>query len=714
MNEWLKNQLARLGLAAAATPPSGQPVASAEPLSVLLVDDTPANLQILLDTLKPMGHKLLVAKDGPTALTLARRSKPALVLLDVMMPDMDGWEVCRQMKADPELRHAAIIFCSAMHETEAKVKGLQMGAVDFITKPFEPDEVTARVGTHLAVQQLALSLQQQNEALRHELDVARDQQRENVKRVEWMLRGSSSALKQLQDSIERYAAAAHPVLISGPIYCGDEAVALAIHAASAQRHGPFIALDCSRTTMDDENNIFNNANGEPSKLVLAQGGTLYFAHVQNLSIRTQDRLQTHLQSNTLSSDGGAVATRIIAYASQDGKNHVAVNHALVNLLAQHSLKLPAVSERREDILPMASELLTRHGRRLSKPAQHFSDAAGKRLTAHAWPGNLHELEDVVVRSVSTSNASAVEVDENLLAGGTALGSYRLLDKLAAGGMGEVWKGRHMLLARPAAIKLIQAESDPSSEAIERFRREAKATSQLVCPHTVTLYDFGVSEQGQFYYVMELLDGMDLQTVLDQHGPLPPERMVAFLIMACKSLAEAHACGLVHRDLKPSNLFACRLGLEVDFLKVLDFGLAVRQSDASEARLTQAGMVCGTPDYMAPETATGSDELDGRTDIYSLGATAWHLLIGQPVFPVANVMQKVIKHATEPVPDIAMQRPLPPVLCRIVMRCLEKKMQDRPSARELWDELEASGLAQGWTTTRAQEWWMANRAPAAAR
>ena len=265
-----------------------------------------------------------------------------------------------------------------------------------------------------------------------------------------------------------------------------------------------------------------------------------------------------------------------------------------------------------------------------------------------------------------------------------------------------------MLARPAANKLILSEAASAPDTVERFRREATATASLSSPHTVTLYDFGVSDQGQFYYVMEMLDGFDLEHYLGQHGTMPPARLVHFLIHACRSLVEAHAAGLVHRDLKPSNMYACRLGLEVDVLKILDFGL-VRQAGGNQPRLTQADLIVGTPDFIAPECALGKDDLDGRTDVYSLAATAYNLAAGKSVFTGANPMVVVMQHIqAKPVPLVTVAPHVPQGLSDLLMACLAKSPADRPDAQVLLAALLASGLAQDWTETDRQTWWAEHR------
>ena len=208
-----------------------------------------------------------------------------------------------------------------------------------------------------------------------------------------------------------------------------------------------------------------------------------------------------------------------------------------------------------------------------------------------------------------------------------MGSYQLDEKIGEGGMGEVWKASHLLLARPAAIKLVRSDLTADPATLERFEREVQATAQLRSQHTIAVYDYGVTPDGVFYYVMELLDGFDLEGLIPGNGPLHPSRVIRIMKQACHSLAEAHEHGLIHRDIKPANMFLCRYGREVDFTKVLDFGL-VKHSDRSgeqDLMLTKVGSFTGTPTYASPEMAEGQGRVDHRTDIYSLGCVGFWLL-----------------------------------------------------------------------------------------
>jgi eukaryotic-like serine/threonine-protein kinase len=299
--------------------------------------------------------------------------------------------------------------------------------------------------------------------------------------------------------------------------------------------------------------------------------------------------------------------------------------------------------------------------------------------------------------------------------GHDMGSYHLEELLGRGGMGEVWRASHRLLARSAAIKLIRPDSFGSDgrELVKRFEREAKATAALRSPHTVDIYDFGTTEDGTFYYVMELLEGFDLETLVTQFGALPPERAVDILIQACHSLAEAHQGGLIHRDVKPANIYVCRYGLDWDFVKLLDFGL-VKNSPLQAERgrpLTVAGVIAGTPGYMAPEMGLGSPDVDWRADIYALGCVGYWLLTAKPVFDLgSSPMQVLMDHIQKqpPSPSERTTAPIPPALDYILLQCLSKDPNDRPQTmQELAENLAGVPLPEPWTQERARRWWLDN-------
>ncbi len=295
-----------------------------------------------------------------------------------------------------------------------------------------------------------------------------------------------------------------------------------------------------------------------------------------------------------------------------------------------------------------------------------------------------------------------------------LGSYRLEELLGKGGMGEVYKASHQLLARHAAVKLIRPDTlaeDPnhSRVMIERFRREAEAAASLRSPHTISLYDFGIAHDGTFFFVMELLDGLDLESLIQKFGPLDPSRVVYMLRQACESLEEAHSRGLVHRDIKPSNIFTCRLGLAVDFVKVLDFGLVKTEREKpSDVKLTAPNHTTGTPAYMAPEVVLGNFPVDHRMDLYSLACVGYWLLTGQLVFEGGNSMQQILRHAHDaPVPPShRSELPIPPALDEVILAGLAKNPDDRPRSAAEFSRMLLAAIPEGerWTDERAEHWW----------
>ena len=298
-----------------------------------------------------------------------------------------------------------------------------------------------------------------------------------------------------------------------------------------------------------------------------------------------------------------------------------------------------------------------------------------------------------------------------------LGSYRLLERIGQGGMGEVWRARHRLLARPAAIKLIRPPAPSSiigSEATSRFEREAQAIASLRSPHTVDLFDFGIADDGTFYYVMELLDGLDAERIVNRFGPMPAERVIHVIRQVCHSLSEAESISLVHRDIKPANIILCRYGEEYDFVKVLDFGIvkAIHEPGTADVAptltaLTAEHIVQGTPAFIAPEQVLGGARIDNRADIYATGCLTYWLLTGQLVFTGDTPMQLLVQHAqAKPDPPSARSElPIPKELDAIVLACLSKNPSDRPqTARELARRLEAVPVTGEWTPELARKWW----------
>jgi len=288
-----------------------------------------------------------------------------------------------------------------------------------------------------------------------------------------------------------------------------------------------------------------------------------------------------------------------------------------------------------------------------------------------------------------------------------LGQYQLGDKLGEGGMGEVYLAEHQLLKRPCALKLIKPDVNTNPIALARFEREVQAAAMLSHPNTIEIFDYGHTDDGTFYYVMQYLPGLTVSDLVRQSGPMPPGRVIYVMRQVCGALAEAHRYGLVHRDLKPANILVAILGGKCDFAKVLDFGLVKLTATPGAPQLTADYTVSGTPQYMSPEQATATAGVDGRADIYSLGAILHFMLTGRPPFEGANPTELMIAHARDPVVPPSHHRPeIPADLEAVVLRCLAKKPDDRyPDARALAAALAGCASAGEWNDEKADQWWI---------
>ncbi|MDH3732469.1 MAG: serine/threonine protein kinase [Gemmatimonadota bacterium] len=331
-----------------------------------------------------------------------------------------------------------------------------------------------------------------------------------------------------------------------------------------------------------------------------------------------------------------------------------------------------------------------------------SDAARTELGRHI-PNQilgavfLGGLSIVASRTLYTLGRSAHRVKR--------LGSYVVEGKIGSGGMGDVYLARHSMIRRPTAVKVLRSEPG-DREALERFEREVQVSAALTHPNTVRVFDFGRAADGTFYYAMEYLLGLDLQQMIDRHGPVDPARTVFIMKQACASLAEAHRHGVVHRDIKPSNVFLTTQGGLHDFVKVLDFGLAKRVT-GSDAGLTKAGAVFGTPACFAPEGLMGVEQLDSRADVYTLGCVLYWMLVGEPVFPGINAMEVIMDHVKK-TPEPPQGRAIvnvPDSLARIALKCLEKDPRDRyQTCEELLAALDTAPVLPAWNLEKARAWW----------
>jgi serine/threonine-protein kinase len=289
---------------------------------------------------------------------------------------------------------------------------------------------------------------------------------------------------------------------------------------------------------------------------------------------------------------------------------------------------------------------------------------------------------------------------------TRLGNYVIEAELGSGGMGQVFRARHALIRRPTAVKVMQASGEQELAAIQRFEREVQLSATLTHPNTITIYDFGHTPDNKFYYVMEYLDGLDLQDLVDRYGPLEAPRATYVLAQDCSALSEAHERGIIHRDIKPSNIFRTHRGGLYDFVKVLDFGLAKQVKFDEGPSITKTGIAVGTPRYISPEAVQGS-EIDGRSDVYCLGAVAYFTATGRPPFDSSSSVELLIDHmkAIPARPSQVSELPIPQPLDDIIMKCLAKKPEDRfQSAAELEGALRAIPFEASWGQPQAKEWW----------
>lgn len=699
-----------------------RPLKKVPSMLILIAEDERITRSKLRRQLERMGHDVIEATDGAEAWESFQARTPPIAICDWEMPHMNGLELVQRIRAADQSGYVYIVMLTGKSEKEDVVEGIDAGADDFITKPFDRDELRARLNAGVRIVELEQNLASSNKRLRHELAVARELADAEHRRHEESLLGESIPVCALREGIELYGKTSEPLVLSGPAGAGQEAVARAIHRGSSRHERPFIYVACAHITGANESIFGFRADTEDDsqlgKALLADGGTLYLESVEMLSAQAQDQFCEFLTAAATRRSEGLNPdpdVRVIVSVSpqHDGDpSQRKIFDELDQALAPHRLTVPSLAERNDDITVIANRIVDRRARSAGKALDGLSVDAEAMLRQYSWPGNIRELQSVVERAVMLASGTRVDIPEELLREGRRVGGYTLQHQLGEGGMGEVWLAQHSLLARPSAVKLIrqsamQGDGKKRGMLEERFQREAKATALLRSPNTVELYDFGVTDDGDFYYVMEYLQGVDLNTLVRNFGPLDPARAVHYLKQACTSLGEAHLTGLVHRDVKPENLFACQLGTQYDFLKVLDFGI-VRMSKSEDQTATASGALTGSPACMSPEAAQG-EEVTFASDVYGLGCVAYWLLTGRQVFEAPSTMQMLLQHVSQKPPPLSeFDSNFPKELEELVLRCLAKQPTDRPhDANDLGRQLAQLPIEPSWDNWQAQEWWHVN-------
>ena len=412
-------------------PPGVTPLPRA---TLLIVDDDASNRVLLTRTLEGQGYEIQEAASGEEALELVRALKPTLILLDVVMPGLDGYEVCRRLRADPATQDCALVFLSAMGSAEDKVRGLELGGVDYLAKPFDRREVAARVETHVRIATLRRELRERQEALEREVAVARALSADARDRLRGPLLGASRAVRALRSQIGSLARELSPVLLCGPAGAGQEAVARAIHFESSRGDGPFLRVDC----LGEVGAPFGKGDWDPSApWGLAGLGTIFFDSIEALSPALEAELARRLQEPSPS-------PRVLA-ASRLGFER---ESPLGRLGMWKTLEVPALAERIEDLSEIANFFLQRAARREGREISGLSPTALRQLQSAPWGGNVDELQAVLDCALRTSPGPSVEVGQALLESGRRVGPYQLVDRIGRGGMGEVWRATASCSAQP--------------------------------------------------------------------------------------------------------------------------------------------------------------------------------------------------------------------------------------------------------------------------
>ena len=616
---------------------------------IFLVDDNPGNLSLLAGILRGVGLRVRAANTGKRALGMIRAQRPELVMLDITMPEMDGFEVCRELKADPALRDIPVIFISALDEPLDKVKAFKTGGVDYVTKPFQAEEVVARVENQLTIWRLQRETEAKNLELKdayEQIRVAQDQ----------IARLSAPSSRQLEDTSAWAAAMAAEVASSiGAREIGvwaledDLVVPVAAGGTTPPPANRLKGPGAGVEFMASDGSIVVPVVGmtsEPCGALVIDGSSRAFGESQR---RVISGLAHHV--------GTALELRSLKRQLSDAEAKRATTRK-----ALHERGIEALL-----VCPRCGTCSSDGGRGDGRPPRCAHDNA--------------------------------ELDASRILPYRVSGRYRFERLLGEGGMGTVFAAYDEKLERGVALKIIKAGflGDPAMRL--RLEREAKVVARIQHPGVTALFDVGELEDGSAFLVMELLKGRELASLLVDHGAGTPSQVARLLRQTSAALAAAHRVGVIHRDVKPENIFlvADPGGFQA---KLLDFGVAL--SARFEARLTQTGIAVGTPAYMSPEQVQ-STELDERADLYSLACVAWEAVVGRRMVDGKQIAQVILKVLFEP--PLALSgflKSAPKELDGLFDAALAKSKQARPSDLEAWATRVAallescdSGSSPGW-------------------
>ena len=681
--------------------------------SILLVDDNHQNLQVLCQNLRDIDADLRIAKCGLDALHIIKESKPDLVLLDINMPDMDGYEVCRHIKEDALTESISIIFISALGELPNKIKGFNLGAVDYISKPFKSEELIARVQSQLKINQQQQVLKGENMSLQIEAKRIKSNNLEAKFKTVVPLLGNSDVAQELRRKIKVLGSNTLPLLMYSQPRCGEGLIAKMIHEISELNQLPFIYINCTHLNKNNIHQVFSVSNTDND---FFSGGTLFLDKINDLDLALQDDFLSNYNAlKTILSASESPELRLLSCSSENLPikcKKLQFTPGLYDILnAGHVLSCPALYERQADIRDFVDFYMKQAATRFGKNVKTIDCETLVMLEKYTW-SNLREIKNMVERHVALSLTDQLVIPKNSLKHGISISGYRLTKSLGIGGMGEVWEASHDFLPRKAAIKLIKAPYAKSDLMCEkRFHREVHATASLCSPHTVRIYDFGVCEDGALYYVMELLKGENLNTLIDQYGKIPLARSIFILKQICLSLTEAHFHGIVHRDIKPDNIFVCAMPPHYDFVKVLDFGITKELHYNKDDHLT-GEKILGTPAFLAPEFLSENEPVGVKADVYSIACLAYYMLVGEKLFDSENLMKCFASHIHDEPPGISAFgnfKKFPFSLEKLLLECLSKDPRQRPNIHEVFECLLSLEDSFPWQHKEARKWWNENKA-----